>query len=503
MNKKQYEMLHEEIGKSILISIGINHYTHKGKFENLSKCINDANKMFQVFQNTSALSLCDSKSRLLISDEERLSTSKEEIIETLKTVSQQADFDEKLFVYFSGHGHVLENENYLVPSNYGTVSEETLISLKEVVEILEGSRAKIKIIMLDACRSGVVNGNMKGFSAYKFDRIKDYIKETKATVVISACGKNEYATEKSPNPELSLFTTYLVNAFEGVMAALDNGYLTIDSLYHYVSDEMNKISRQDMDINQCPNLNVKSNRDAVAVLGLYKYEIKSDYDDDDNFYKINTAYSRKKQTPYDEIAEKGKIYLTEKLWRDTQMLLNELILNIKNYADAPTCFLQFSNNRIVLIDDGVEFNPIDEFTQDASITNGRGHGNYLYQKYCDKYAKEVVFSYSRIDNCNNLTLNFIGIRAFNIKGLCKIIINYRWLSFTKDDIILPQGKCKKYYYYVEEKSPCISMRFNLIRTLLEIIPTESQLVVIDKDEEFIELARENYIPNPRIIYRNR
>ncbi|EHK2355009.1 caspase family protein [Clostridium perfringens] len=504
MNKKQQEILNNKIGKNVLISIGINHYSDRGEFQNLKKCINDATEIYNIFGKTKPLNFDEEKSILMISDEGRASTSKNEIVENIKDVCKKVEENERIIFFFSGHGHELNNNNYLVPSNIENITKEELICINDIVSILEESKAKVKIILLDSCCSGVVNKDSKGLSGASFVYMKDYIDSTRATVIISACGKSEYATEESPNKNLSLFTTYLAEALEGKFEALDNGYLTINSLYEYILNQMTKISREYAQINQSPNLNVRANSN--AVIGLYNYNLFKEDNDFDNYYKIilNERKIQLEDNPYEQIEKKGKILMAYNLWRETQSLLNELILNIFDHGNAKECNLQFSNNKIILSDNGDKFDPTKELLEPNDKLSKRGYGRDVFYNYLDKNTKDVDIFYNYEEEFNKIIISFKNTKAFDIEGLCKIEVKDNWLRrYTKEDITLPKGICKKYYYVIDMLSPCMSIASSAINTILSVIPEESKLVVIDKNNEYINLSSQNYEPNPRIIYRDK
>lgn len=501
MNRKQQEILNNKIGKTVLISIGINHYSTNNEFKDLNKCINDANEIYRVFEAISPLNLNKEKSIIMVSNKYKSDTTKNKIINSIKDVCNKVADDEKLILFFSGHGHELDNDNYVVPSDCGNVTKENLICVNDIVNILENSKAKIKIVLLDSCCSGVIDKYSKGLNEYSFKTMKDYIESAKSTAIISACGKKEIATEESPNSTLSLFTTYLVEALEGKFEALDNGYLTINSLYEYVLRQMKKVSREYIQINQTPNINVKANSN--AVIALYNYQLDNDDDDFDNYYEIKLNQERI-EDPYNEVQKRGKVLLSDDLWYSTKLLLNELILNIFDHANSQNCSLQFCNNKIIISNDGKFFDPTKSLIESKKSSKERGNGRYIFNDYLEKNSNYIDINYEKEENLNKLIISFKNLKAFDIKGLCKVEVEKSWLRrYTEDDIILPEGKCKKYYYIIDMLSPCMSIAASAINTILSVIPRESKLVVIDKNKKYIHLSSDNYRPNPRIIYRDK
>jgi len=71
-----------------------------------------------------------------------------------RTMAQDADV---AIFYFSGHGRQLNGANYLLPIDIGPYTAATIglqaLNADLVVKAMEESRARLKIVLLDACRS--------------------------------------------------------------------------------------------------------------------------------------------------------------------------------------------------------------------------------------------------------------------------------------------------------------------------------------------------------------
>jgi hypothetical protein len=105
-----------------------------------------------------------------------------------------------------------------------------------VKEILSSSPARQKLIILDACFGGPDVTHMKALPPQLSPKfLKEYLANTRGTAVLSSSGIDQKSTTQSPNPKLSLFTHYLCEALSGAPEALDNGRLTLQSLYDYLS----------------------------------------------------------------------------------------------------------------------------------------------------------------------------------------------------------------------------------------------------------------------------
>ena len=70
--------------------------------------------------------------------------------------SRLQGYDVGLF-YFSGHGMAVQGENYLLPTDanltYETQARSQCVSLRRVLDGMEGANAKVGLVLLDACRN--------------------------------------------------------------------------------------------------------------------------------------------------------------------------------------------------------------------------------------------------------------------------------------------------------------------------------------------------------------
>jgi len=83
--------------------------------------------------------------------------------------------------------------------------------------------------------------------------MKEYLAKTKGTGVLSSSGIGQESTAQSPNQKLSLFTHYFCEALSGEEKALDNGRLTLNSLYDYLSVVVLKMSNLTIGLNFPPS----------------------------------------------------------------------------------------------------------------------------------------------------------------------------------------------------------------------------------------------------------
>lgn len=229
-------------GNLALLSIGISNYSRDSGFQPLSTCADDALSIRDAFLDTWQLN-ADQTRLQVITSTSAVYPSKGLIFRHTKDLAENANQDDRILFYFSGHGHRIDDRFYLVPEDaYTDDDPDALIDFERLTNLLENSVAKQKIIILDACLSGPLLSKTK-LIAKKYSKkyLKEYLENTKGVAILSSSSMDESSYTKSPNPKLSLFTHYLVKAFHGSPEALDDsGFLTINSLYDYLSVKVHR-----------------------------------------------------------------------------------------------------------------------------------------------------------------------------------------------------------------------------------------------------------------------
>ena len=239
--QKQTIALQKAHGKSIVLSIGISDYNRRSGFEPLKTCSNDAMSFRDAFLDVWQLN-ADKNKVIALTSGSKDKPSKGIIIQYIKDVVSYSGPDDRIIVYYSGHGHKIKNDSgdenfYLVPQDaYDDSDPEALIDFRKILHLINKSEAKQKIIFLDACLSGPDISGKKLISA-KYSRkfLTEYMEKTKGSVIITSSTDNQSSYTQSPNPKLSLFTHYLTKALRGDIESLDDSVLTINSLFEYIS----------------------------------------------------------------------------------------------------------------------------------------------------------------------------------------------------------------------------------------------------------------------------
>jgi len=107
----------DSLGKSVLLSIGINEYNDEKHFKNLKKCVNDATSIYNTFHSVEPLNNDKNRSILLVSNKNKQNASKGNIISSVQKLCSSVNEEDRLVLFYSGLGCIIEDEFYLVPQD--------------------------------------------------------------------------------------------------------------------------------------------------------------------------------------------------------------------------------------------------------------------------------------------------------------------------------------------------------------------------------------------------
>ena len=165
--------------------------------------------------------------------------------------------DDLVFVYFAGHGRLVDGKNYLVPGDATLASLHTLgIPLRQVQDILERCKAKRKLLILDACHSGagrdvaVMAGEMQAALA-----------QGTGFYTIASCGAEELSHEWGDKGH-GVFSYFLTEALRGECSPPVDGRLTVDYLYDWVHSRVVKWAAH----HRCPQTPQRFTQGAGSVV---------------------------------------------------------------------------------------------------------------------------------------------------------------------------------------------------------------------------------------------
>lgn len=164
----------------------------------------------------------------------------------LQFVSDDVGLDDRLVVFFAGHGHtragIRGEVGYLVPHDADMADPSTLLRWDDLTRNADLIRAKHILFIMDACYGGLALVRTTGPGTTRF--LKDMMLRTSRQVLTAGKADEVVADSGGPLPRHSVFTGHLIEALQGKASA--NGVLTASAVMSYVYAKVasDKNSRQ-------------------------------------------------------------------------------------------------------------------------------------------------------------------------------------------------------------------------------------------------------------------
>ena len=234
------------------VIIGINEYVDP-KIPNLRFARADAEAVYRVLTDPTIGRFKPDNVTLLLDAQ----ATERNIRSALGTqLPRRAGGDSTVFIYFAGHGAPVIDprsrsvdglEKYLIP--HDAVADDLRasgIAMDTVQQYFSWLTASQVICFLDSCYSGSAGGRSFDHPAYQTRAmLSDEFLESLASegrFVVTACGANEVSLE-SPEAGHGIFTRHLVEGLRGAADADGNGKVTIDELYEYIYEHVERDAR--------------------------------------------------------------------------------------------------------------------------------------------------------------------------------------------------------------------------------------------------------------------
>lgn len=197
------------LGKVYLVSVGIADYP--GKDIDLRISDNDAKTIAKVFSATK-----DASVKVLVNEEATQSA----LLSTMHTLFLDAQSDDAVILYFSGHG---------TPG--ALVCYDGLLTYEHIFKMLKGCKANRKMIIADACYSGKMRTSKQQTASYNSQNIM---------LLLSSRTNEESQETKYKN---SLFTIFLERGLRGGADVNKDRSITAREIYNFVHQGVTEASK--------------------------------------------------------------------------------------------------------------------------------------------------------------------------------------------------------------------------------------------------------------------
>ncbi|MEZ5400179.1 MAG: tetratricopeptide repeat protein [Bryobacteraceae bacterium] len=216
------------IPRSYALVVGVSAYKNLKPEQNLQFAERDAQALFSILISTEGGNFPAENVHTLVGPKATLSNLRREVEQWLPSVTRD---DDRVLIYFAGHGFVSSGQAYLAPWDFEprdiATSGYPMAKLGEMI----GSKikGKWKVLLADACHSGAISPeNSEGV-------FRGLLDLNKSMFVMSASRDREQSFE---SPDFGgghgVFTYYVERGLSGAADESRDGIVTADELAEYV-----------------------------------------------------------------------------------------------------------------------------------------------------------------------------------------------------------------------------------------------------------------------------
>ena len=253
----------ETNGKRALL-VGINKYSDR-KVSNLNFCVNDVTSAHEILVVPERGGFDPDNCQLLTdySKEDRLKPIRSNLMSSIKSLSRTAKPNDYLLFFFSGHGIEENRKSYLLPADARiNVLSDTAIPINWIKETMEKSKARAKVLILDACHSSAIKGKAESGRMTK-GLHNSIFPAPRGFAILSSCTMNQVSYEM-PNGENSVFTYFLNEGLMGDADSDNDGKITIPDASRYATEKTLEWASSE-GVEQSPTLEYNVVRDLILV----------------------------------------------------------------------------------------------------------------------------------------------------------------------------------------------------------------------------------------------
>ena len=217
------------IPHSYALVVGISEYQNLPAEQQLHFAERDAEAMYSILISPEGGNFRAENVRRLIGRQATLENFRRELEEWLPTIAKAED---RVLVYFAGHGFVVDGTPYLAPYDFNaagvTKTAYPMASLSEVF----GSRikAKWKVLLTDSCHSGAISPDT---DIQAINRSLLDLSQSVFSLTASRDRERSFESEDWGGGH-GIFTYYVVRGMEGYADENLDGIVTADELAEYV-----------------------------------------------------------------------------------------------------------------------------------------------------------------------------------------------------------------------------------------------------------------------------
>ena len=269
------------MSKAALV-VGINYYE---KQSNLKGCVNDAKsitKLLRYNENGEK----NFEVRCLCAEDIQSAIKADKLQQQIKELFENRH-NETALLYFSGHGGITPNNGGYIATR-DTNTHETGISMADLIEIVNTSKVRNKIIIFDTCHSG----EMGVHPSYK--NLGSCIGE--GVSILTASSQDQKALENNDLfNEHGVFSKLLIDSLEGCGSSI-LGQVTLGGIYAHIDKSLGNFGQR-------PIFKTNTNRfieirKVISQVNLQELrELSNIFTEPTAIYKLDQTYEQDKDVP--------------------------------------------------------------------------------------------------------------------------------------------------------------------------------------------------------------
>jgi hypothetical protein len=204
-----------------IILVGIGSYT---TMPSLKYTDDDAFLLHSYFKSPAGGALPDSQIKILIDED----ATKAKIMASLTDFGAKAGKNDMLMFFFSGHGM----SGSFLPYDYDGAYQ--VLKHSDILNILESSQAKSKVVIADACHSGSFTA--KGSTSYEstLNNLYSAFNNSRGGTLLLLSSKAEEVSVESNGFRQGVFSHYLITGLKGEANTNHDNIVTVEEVYNYV-----------------------------------------------------------------------------------------------------------------------------------------------------------------------------------------------------------------------------------------------------------------------------
>jgi hypothetical protein len=192
------------------------------------------------------------------------------IIEAMEEFFDQKKPDDLLVLFFSGHGvrDELGSLYLAVKNTIRSRLRSTAIKSDYIREVMDQSRSRRQVLILDCCNSGAFAQGTKSQLGGTMGMVSAF--QGYGRYVLTASDATQFAWEGNRvigETNNSLFTHFLVKGLEGEADRDGDGTITVDELYDYAFDEIVRVTPK-----QKPNKSASKQEGEIILRQITRIE---------------------------------------------------------------------------------------------------------------------------------------------------------------------------------------------------------------------------------------